>query len=54
MNLIINIGPFGGGFGGFGQDEANFKDFWEGIDEFFGGGAQKEKSKKGKDIIVNI
>lgn len=43
--------PFGGGFGGFGQDEANFKDFWEGIDEFFGAG-QKEKSKKGKDIIV--
>jgi len=58
FKIIKNIDPFGGGFGGFGgqggQGQDNFKDFWADIDDFFGGGAtQKEKSKKGKDIIVN-
>src|SRR5690606_15091865 len=34
--------------------EQSFKDFWEGIDEFFGGSQTKaEKSKKGKDVIVS-
>lgn len=33
--------------------EDQFKDFWEGIDDFFGGGGSKE-SKKGKDIVSNI
>lgn len=54
--MFYFLDPFGG-FGGFGQqqqDDTNFKDFWEGIDDFFGGGGQKDKSKKGKDIIVNL
>lgn len=28
--------------------------FWESIDEFFGGGGGKQKSKKGRDIIVTV
>lgn len=52
--------PFaGGGFGGFGGQNAgfdqSFKDFWDGIEDFFESGHSKSShSKKGKDIMINI
>jgi molecular chaperone DnaJ len=59
--------PFGGGFGGFGGGftgnpsgqnagyDQSFKDFWDGIEDFFEtGGGKGSASKKGKDILSNI
>ncbi len=54
---IIKLDPFGGGFGGFNQqgyDSSQFKDIFENMEEFFGGSTKTEKSKKGKDVIVNL
>jgi molecular chaperone DnaJ len=56
--IKIIIDPFGGGFGGFsgqGFDGAQFKDIFENMEEFFGGaGGRPERSKKGKDVVVNV
>jgi molecular chaperone DnaJ len=36
------------------RGDSRFKDFWEGIDEFFGSAGKTEKTRKGKDIITNV
>ena len=60
---LFYIGPFGGQGGSQGgnyedmKGDPRFKDFWENIDDFFGGaqgGGKPEKSKKGRDVIVNL
>lgn len=37
----------GGGFGGF-------EDFWEDLEQMFGGGQSRKDNKKGRDILTNI
>jgi molecular chaperone DnaJ len=58
MGGFGGAGPFGfgGGAGGAGfENDGRFKDFWENIDEIFGGqGPKQEKNKKGRDVIVNL
>ncbi len=48
------FGNFGGMNMNMNMNMHEFKDFWDGIDEFFSGGKGQSESKKGKDILTNI